>query len=203
MTLEVMLIFASAFFVLAVSPGPALVATLSRTLGGGFANGLAVTTGLILGDAVFLAVAMIGLSAIATAMGPLFQVIKFASAGYLIWLGIQTLGAAERGLSIRAAGSYGLANDLGLGLAVYLGNPKPIIFYGALLPTILDPSRISVQDFGALMLVVALISFLVYGSYMVVVRRAGRLLVSGAVTRRMDQIMGVMLLGSGVLVASA
>jgi threonine/homoserine/homoserine lactone efflux protein len=38
---------------------------------------------------------------------------------------------------------------------------------------------------------------------MVVVRRAGRLLVSGAVTRRMDQVMGVMLLGSGVLVASA
>lgn len=202
MTLEMMLAFAGAFIVLAASPGPALVATLSRTLGGGYPSGLAVTSGLVMGDAVFLAIAMIGLSAIASAMGPLFQVIKYASALYLIWLGVQAFRAARAQLSIEATQTRGLSGDLWLGLAVYLGNPKPIIFYGALLPTFLDMSRISLLDFGVLMAVVAVVSFVVYGTYMVIAHRAGRMLVSSSIARRLDQVMGVMLLGSGLLVAS-
>jgi threonine/homoserine/homoserine lactone efflux protein len=164
MTLEMTLAFSAAFVILAVSPGPALVATLSRTLGGGYASELAVTSGLVLGDAVFLAIAMIGLSAIATAMGPLFQIIKYASAVYLIWMGVKTLRAASANLSIKAADSRGLVRDLGLGLVVYLSNPKPILFYGALLPTFLDLSHISALDFGVLMAVVAVVSFGVYGT---------------------------------------
>jgi threonine/homoserine/homoserine lactone efflux protein len=202
MTLEMTLAFSAAFVILAVSPGPALVATLSRTLGGGYASGLAVTSGLVLGDAVFLAIAMIGLSAIATAMGPLFQIIKYASAVYLIWMGVKTLRAASANLSIKAADSRGLVRDLGLGLVVYLSNPKPILFYGALLPTFLDLSHISALDFGVLMAVVAVVSFGVYGTYMIIAHRAGRLLVSRNTARRLDQIMGVMLLCAGLLVAS-
>jgi threonine/homoserine/homoserine lactone efflux protein len=92
--------------------------------------------------------------------------------------------------------------DLGLGLVVYLSNPKPILFYGALLPTFLDLSHISALDFGVLMAVVAVVSFGVYGSYMIIAHRAGRLLVSRNTARRLDQIMGAMLLCAGLLVAS-
>lgn len=200
---DVILAFAGAFVILAVSPGPGLVAILSRTLGDGYAAGLAVTAGLVIGDAVFLAIAMVGLSAIASAMGPLFQIIKFAGAAYLVWLGVQAFRSASAPVSIEAAPSRGgLVKDLGLGLIVTLGNPKPIIFYGALLPTFLDLSRIGVLDFAVLMSVVVVVSFVVYSAYMVIAHRAGRLLMSGNTAKRLNQTTGVMLVGSGLVVAS-
>ena len=80
MTLEMTAGFVGAFFLLAVSPGPGLAAILSRTLGGGMPSGFAVTAGLVIGDAIFLCIAMVGLSAIASAMGPMFQIVKYAGA---------------------------------------------------------------------------------------------------------------------------
>jgi threonine/homoserine/homoserine lactone efflux protein len=203
MTPEMTLAFVGAFLILAISPGPGLVAILSRTLAGGYASGLAVTAGLVVGDALFLGIAMIGLSAIASAMGPLFQIVKYAGAAYLIWLGIQSFRASHAEVAIKAEHSRsGLAKDAGLGLIVTLGNPKPIVFYGALLPTFLDLTRIAVTDFAVLMSVVVVVSFAVYGVYMVLARRAGRLLVSGTATRRLNQATGAMLVGSGLIVAS-
>lgn len=203
MHLDMILAFAGAFVILAVSPGPGLVAILSRTLGGGYTAGLAVTAGLVIGDAVFLAIAMVGLSAIASAMGPLFQIIKYAGAAYLIWLGVQAFRSASAPVSIEAAPSRGgLVKDLGLGLVVTLGNPKPIIFYGALLPTFLDLSRIGVLDFVVLMSVVVVVSFVIYSTYMVIAYRTGRLLMSGNTAKRLNQTTGVMLVGSGLVVAS-
>ncbi|MFY8039830.1 MAG: LysE family translocator [Bosea sp. (in: a-proteobacteria)] len=203
MHLDMIMAFAGAFAILAVSPGPGLVAILSRTLGGGYAAGLAVTAGLVIGDAVFLAIAMVGLSAIASAVGPLFQIIKYAGAAYLVWLGAQAFRSASAPVSIEAAPARGgLVKDLGLGLVVTLGNPKPIIFYGALLPTFLDLSRIGVLDFVVLMSVVVVVSFVVYSAYMVIAHRAGRLLMSGNTAKRLNQTTGVMLVGSGLVVAS-
>ena len=65
MTITSTLAFAAAFFLLALSPGPGLVAILSRTLGAGFQSGLMVTMGLVIGVAIFLGISMIGLSKIA------------------------------------------------------------------------------------------------------------------------------------------
>ena len=207
MTIEMTAAFAGAFFLLAISPGPGLVAILSRTLGGGFPAGLMVTTGLVIGDAIFLAVAMVGLSAIASTMGPLFQIIKYAGAAYLVWLGVQAFRAASAKIEIDAAAplaarAVSLWKDLGLGLFVTLGNPKPILFYGALLPTFLDLSQTSPRDFAVLMAVVVIVSFAVYSAYMLMVERARRLLNSTRTIRRLNQTTGVMLIGSGIVVAS-
>ena len=181
MTAEMTTAFAGAFFILAVSPGPGLVAILSRTLGGGFISGLMVTAGLVIGDAIFLAVAMVGLSAIASTMGPLFGIVKYAGAAYLFWLGVQAFRAASAKIEIDAAAPQAtragsLWKDLGLGLFVTLGNPKPILFYGALLPTFLDLSQTSARDFAVLMSVVVIFSFVVYSAYMLMIDNARRLL---------------------------
>ncbi len=207
MTIEMTVAFAGAFFILAVSPGPGLVAILSRTLAGGFSSGLMVTAGLVIGDAIFLAIAMVGLSAIASMMGPLFQIVKYAGAAYLVWLGVQAFRAASTRIEIDAAASQApragsVSKDLGLGLFVTLGNPKPILFYGALLPTFLDLSQVSAGDFAVLMSVVVIVSFAVYSGYMLMVDRARRLLSSTRTVRRLNQATGVMLIGSGFVVAS-
>jgi threonine/homoserine/homoserine lactone efflux protein len=203
MSLESTLAFAAAFFLLALSPGPGLAAILSRSLGGGVPAGLAVTAGLVVGDALFLAAAMIGLSAIASAMGPMFQIVKYAGAAYLIWLGVQALRSPGGDIALQAhAAPTALWKDVALGLMVTLGNPKPILFYGALLPTFLDLSTIGVRDFVVMMSVVVVVSFVVYLGYMLMVERARRMLASTTAVRRLNQATGVMLIGSGVAVAS-
>ena len=202
MTHQMTAAFAAAFFVLALSPGPGLAAILSRSLGSGLPAGLAVTTGLVIGDAIFLGIAMIGLSAIANTMGPMFQVVKYAGAAYLVWLGIQAIRAATKPVEIQAIPSAPLLKDVGLGLVVTLGNPKPILFYGALLPNFLDLSSVTSGDFTILMAVVVAVSFVVYSGYMLVIERARRLLNSTRAVKRLNQATGVMLIGSGLAVAS-
>ncbi len=202
MTLEATAAFAAAFFLLALSPGPGLAAILSRALGSGLPAGLAVMAGLVVGDAIFLAIAMIGLSAIATTIGPLFQIVKYVGAAYLIWLGVQALRAATRPIDIAARPPAALWKDVGLGLVVTLGNPKPILFYGALLPTFLDLSTVTIRDFAVLMTIVVVVSLVVYSGYMLLLERARRLLASTRALQRLNQATGVMLIGSGVAVAA-
>jgi threonine/homoserine/homoserine lactone efflux protein len=201
-SLEMIAAFAGAFFLLAVSPGPGLVAILSRALGGGYASGLAVTAGLVVGDAIFLAVAMVGLSAIANTMGPMFQVVKYAGAAYLIWLGVQSLRATGAPLTVEAQKSGTLIKDIVLGLVVTLGNPKPILFYGALLPTFLDLTTAGRHDFAILITVVAAVSAVVYSGYMLLIERARRILAETRAGHRLNQATGVMLIGSGIAVAT-
>lgn len=193
--------FAGAFFLLALSPGPGLAAILSRSLGSGVPSGFAVTAGLVVGDALFLAIALVGLSATANAMGPMFQFVKYAGAAYLVWLGIQAWRAAGNSIEIQAESSGAMWKDIGLGLVVTLGNPKPILFYGALLPTFLDLTTVTARDFMTLMTVVVVVSVAVYGGYMLAVERARRLLSSTRAIKRINQATSVMLIGSGVAIA--
>jgi threonine/homoserine/homoserine lactone efflux protein len=202
MTLESAAAFAAAFFLLALAPGPGLAAIVSRTLGTGLASGFAVTTGLVVGDFIFMGVAVVGLSAIAAAMGPLFQVVKYAGAAYLVWLGYHAITSAARPIAVERQASVTLWRDVGIGLLVTLGNPKPILFYGALLPTFLDMTRIGVADYAVLAAIVVGISYLVYGGYMLLADRTRRLVASTRAIRRLNQATGTMLIGSGVLVAT-
>ena len=99
MTIESAIAFAIGIFFLALSPGPGLAAIVSRALASGPVAGLAVTGGLVLGDFLFMAVAMIGMTAIAAALGPFFLVLKYAGAGYLVWLGVSVLRGAAKPLA--------------------------------------------------------------------------------------------------------
>ena len=194
--------FAFAFFLLALAPGAGLAMVLSRALGSGMRAGFAVTAGLVLGDFVFLAIAMVGMSALVATMGPFFQVLKYLGAAYLVYLGWQTFRAAAGPLAVEAKRAPKIWREIAMGFFVTFGNPKPILFYGALLPALLDTSQIGLRDFLVLGSIVVLISALVYGAYMVLLARAQRLMNSSIAIKRLNQTTGVMFVGSGLLVAA-
>jgi threonine/homoserine/homoserine lactone efflux protein len=202
LTPESLLAFAVGMTLLSLSPGPGLAAILSRTWTSGLGAGFAVTAGLVVGDFLFLGIAAIGLTAIATTLGPLFQIVKYAGALYLIWLGVKLILAASKPLTVEASPPVHPGRDVGMGLLVTLGSPKPILFYSALLPTFLDVTAIGIGDFLLLGAVVVAVSFTVYGGYMVLADRSRRMLASTAVVRRLNQATGAVLVGSGIVVAS-
>lgn len=202
MTIESAVAFAIGMFFLAISPGPGLAAILSRALSSGPVAGLAVTGGLVLGDFVFMAVAMVGLTAIAAALGPLFTVLKYAGAAYLLWLGVSVLRGSAKPIAVQPRPGKGVVKDVGLGLLVTLGNPKPILFYSALLPTFLDMTRIGLGDFLVLAGITTLIAYVVYGGYILVAERSRHLLSSSRASRLFKRTTGGLLIGAGVAVAA-
>ena len=202
MTLETAIAFAIGMFFLALSPGPGLATIISRALASGPMAGLAVTAGLVLADFAFMGVAMIGLTAIATTLGPLFLLVKYAGAAYLLWLGYRAFRSTASPLLVTPKSGKGLIKDVGLGFLVTLGNPKAILFYGALLPTFLDMTRIRPGDFLILAAIVVVVSYVVYGSYIFLAERSRRLLSSKSAARMFNRLTGSVLIGAGVAVAA-
>jgi threonine/homoserine/homoserine lactone efflux protein len=201
MTIDSIALFSLAFFLLALAPGAGLAMILSRTLGSGITAGLAVTAGLVVGDFIFMGIAAAGMSAIAQTMGPMFQVLKYLGAAYLLWLGYKALTAEAKPIEVQAqrSGSSRL-REVMMGLLVTLGNPKPILFYSALMPTLMNMSSISFNDYVVLGSIV--ISTIVYGAYMLVIEKARRMLLSSSATKRLNQATGTMFIGSGIWVAT-
>ena len=91
MEMTSLLAFAIGLTLLALSPGPGLAAILSRSVVSGIKSGAMVVIGLLLIDFLFLGLAILGLAAVSALLGPMFQVVKYAAALYLIWLGVKSL----------------------------------------------------------------------------------------------------------------
>lgn len=86
MDLTAIMLFAGALLVAAASPGPGIAALVARVLGRGLPGATAFTAGLIIGDLVWRAVAVLGLAALAQTFHGVFLVIKYGGAAYLAWL---------------------------------------------------------------------------------------------------------------------
>lgn len=202
MTIESAFAFAVGMFLLALVPGPGLATIISRTIGSGLKAGFAVTAGLCIGDFIFLGLAMIGLSTIANAFGPAFQVVKYIGAAYLIWIGFQMFRAARKPIEVKPVSVSHPLKETALGLFVTLGNPKPILFYSALLPTFVDMTKVGFADYLILSATVVIVSCVVYGGYMLLADRSRRFLASTTAAKRLNQITGITLVGAGVAVAT-
>ena len=202
MNIESAVAFSVVMLAWALLPGPGLVVVVSRALGSGPRSGLGVIAGLVIADIIFMGIAIIGLSAIAATLGPMFQVVKFVGAAYLIWQGFRVIKGAKEPLTVHAISSGTFLRDIGVGLLVTLGNPKAILFYGSLLPMFLDMTKVGVMDFLVLTAIAATISYLVYGGYMTLATRARRLIVSTKAVTRLRQAAGATLIGAGIVVVS-
>ena len=134
--------------VLAAMPSAsvALVVTRSATLG--IANGLAVSVGIILGDLVFITLAIFGLSVVAEVLGSLFMAIKFLGGLYLLWLGFSLLKAANQTkiTVTKTSSKSSLFASLMAGFFLTLGDIKAIIFYASLLPIYIDLSAVKILE---------------------------------------------------------
>ena len=128
------------------STSVALVVTRSATLG--VANGFSVAAGIVLGDLVFIMLAILGLSFVAETMGGLFMVIKYLGAFYLLWFGFSLLKSQSnikiKTNSIRKNGN--LITSFLAGLILTLGDVKAIIFYVSLFPMFIDLAALKVTE---------------------------------------------------------
>ncbi len=134
--------------VLAALPSSSVVLVVTRSATLGTANGFAVAAGIILGDLIFIMLAILGLSIVAETMGTLFMVIKYLGAIYLLWLGFTLLTSHHKTtISINKNNTKGnLITSFFAGFLLTLGDVKAIVFYASLFPVFIDLSTLQVTE---------------------------------------------------------
>jgi threonine/homoserine/homoserine lactone efflux protein len=123
--------------VLVVTPGPIVTLVISTGATRGVRPALATVVGTTLGNALLLSAIALGLSWVLANALILFEVMRWAGAAYLVYLGVQAWrGAAKAAVALPVADHVYFAR----GLSVALTNPKTIVFFTAFLPQFVDPS---------------------------------------------------------------
>ena len=160
MDISALLIFAGALFLAAGSPGPSIAALVARVLTKGIRDVLPFLAAMWLGEAIWLTLAVVGLTTIAATLQPLFLALKWGGIAYLLYLAwkMWTTDPSEGEVLPERRSALRM---FGAGIAVTLGNPKIMLFYVALLPAIIDMRSVSVTGWAELTLTMFVVLALV------------------------------------------
>ncbi len=215
-----LLFFLGASFVLLVVPGPAILYLVAESLDRGRRFGIVASAGLTAGNFVHVVAASVGLSALLATSALAFGVLKYAGAGYLVYLGVKQLlnrrrcrqepAAEAPGVGAATVGKARPWHSFRRGLVVNVLNPKIALFFLAFFPQFVDPGRGSASLqllvlgllFVALTLLVNVAYAVAAGSVADLFRRrsSGRM---GAVARAGGYFPGVVYIVLGVTAALA
>lgn len=142
-TPEHLILFVAALSVAILSPGPAVIAVSQSAFALGRARALPYGWGLAIGASAWCLAALLGLTALFRALPWTYHSIRLAGGAYLIWIAWKMWRHAADPLPDPAEGSKGIG-FLG-GIVLNLSNPKPALFYSAVLLSIF-PGLLSVAD---------------------------------------------------------
>ncbi|MEX3007146.1 LysE family translocator [Hoeflea sp. TYP-13] len=137
--------FLVAAFAVLVVPGPGVLYVVARSLNQGIMAGFVSALGLSVGVLVHVAAAVAGLSAIVLTSATAFLIVKFLGAGYLVYLGIQTLRSGRASIQSDTVTRLPLSRLFTDGVMVSVLNPKIAVFFLAFLPQFVDPALGSVS----------------------------------------------------------
>ena len=200
MTLTVWLGFLLAAILIAVTPGPGAVISMSTGMRHGYLAALTAILGLQAAILLHLMIVALGLGALLAASETAFALVKFVGAAYLVWLGIQKWRAAPVPVDVNAppVRRKGLFLQ---GLLVNLTNPKAIIFIGALVPQFIDPAREQLGQYLTIALTLCLTDMLVMSCYALAAAKLGRWLHDPATIRSQNRLFGGLFMSAGALLA--
>ena len=201
MTLAALVAYSGALFIAAAIPGPGVTALVARALGSGFRETFFMGLGVILGDMIYLTAVVLGLALIAQTFTTIFLVVKFAGVLYLGYIAWKLWTAGLLPEDIKAKPSTNAAMSFFSGLLVTLGNPKTMLFYVALVPTLIDIAAIGPRDYGLLLTATFLVLLTVLVPYMLLAARARLLLKQPKALKALNRVAASVLAGTAAYIA--
>jgi threonine/homoserine/homoserine lactone efflux protein len=202
MTAANLLVFALALIVAAGSPGPSIAALVARVLTHGFREVLPFLAAMWLGEALWLGCAVAGLAVIARTLGVVFVAIKLIGVAYLLYLAWKMWFAPTQVSNGEMPSGQSPWRMFGAGLAVTLGNPKIMVFYLALLPTIVDLNGVGAAAWIELTAVTLLVLMSVDFAWALLAVRARRLLTSRKAVKVANRTSAAMMAGAAAVIAA-
>jgi threonine/homoserine/homoserine lactone efflux protein len=198
-------LFVVAAIVLLLTPGPAVLYIVTRSVAQGRLAGLVSALGVHVGTLVHVAAAALGVSALLVSSALAFDIVKYLGALYLISLGIRKLAGWDQPAGGQNIARPSLRRLFGQGVVVNVLNPKTALFFLAFLPQFVDVSRgavgVQILVLGLIFVTLGVISDGLYalaaGTAGAWLKRDGRLL------RAERYVSGGVFVGLGVTAALA
>lgn len=198
-------LFAIAALTLIVVPGPAVLFIVSRSIEQGRAAGLVSVLGVGAGAIVHVAAAALGLSSLLLSSAVAFDVVKYAGAVYLVYLGVRTLLSKETFDPLEPARRRSLGRTFTQGAVVNVFNPKTALFFFAFLPQFVDVDAghvgAQIAVLGTVFVAIALVSDSIWA--IAAGTAADRLRAGAGLARMRRLVSGSVLVGLGVVAALA
>jgi len=197
MSAETLLLFIMTEILFCLSPGPAVLVTVSHAIGGGVRSSLGPIAGINAGNLLWYAIAATGLAALAQSSETAFTVIRWAGIIYLLWIGISMLRSKEGAVRANKGEKNNFRKGFFSGLAVHMSNPKALLFFAAFLPQFIDPAANVPQQFAILAAVTLIVEFIILIGWAWLAARAAQL------TIRSDSVQWIDRISGGVLISVA
>ncbi|AXK80064.1 LysE family translocator [Pseudolabrys taiwanensis] len=187
--------------ILVLTPGPIVTLVISTGATRGTRAALMTVAGSTVGNAVLISAIAFGLNIVIEYTAAIFEVLRWAGAAYLIYLGIQAWRHAGRDVALTTAPSHGVYFRRGFFVAI--SNPKTIAFFTAFLPQFIDATLPA----GHQLVVMCVVSVLMAGvtdSGWALMAAAGRnFFLRKANAKLLGRLSGLALIGGGVWLSLA
>ncbi|AJX00022.1 LysE family translocator [Burkholderia gladioli] len=202
MALSALLVFALALMVAAGSPGPGIAALVARVMSNGFRDVLPFLAAMWIGEILWMSFAVAGLAALAKTFATAFLLLKIAGIVYLLFLAVKMWLAPAAVDDGQLPSGQSPLRMFAAGLTVSLGNPKIMVFYVALLPTLVDLSHVGPLAWAELALTMLVVMAAVDLSWALLAVRARRLLRSRRAVKVANRASATMMAGAAVVMAT-
>lgn len=204
MTLHGLWIFSLVYLLAVATPGPGVAAIIARSLAQGTRGSVAFIAGFLVGDLIWFIVAATGLAALAQTAQSAFLLVKYAGVAYLLYLAYRMWRTKPQlGNDNAEVLSAESRPRLFLGsLALTLGNPKTMVFFLALLPTVIQLEQLDLAGFVEIAAAMSIVLPLVLGGYALLAARARRFFGSERAVRRLNRVSGAAMAGAAVAVVT-
>jgi threonine/homoserine/homoserine lactone efflux protein len=193
-----------AVYVLAVaSPGPGVAAVVARSLSRGMHGAPAFIAGFLVGDLIWFTAAATGLAALAQTAYTVFLVVKYAGVAYLLYLAYKMWTSPARSVDEAAVETLQTPLKSFLGsLSLTLGNPKTMVFFLALLPTVVKLETLTVPAFLEIAGSIVLLLPAILSGYALLASRARRFFRNPRAVKIMNRSTGAVMATAAVAVAT-
>lgn len=202
MTAAALMVFALALLVAAGSPGPSIAALVARVLTNGMRDVLPFLAAMWVGEAIWLGFAVGGLAVVAQTFAAVFAGLKVLGVAYLLFLAWKMWFAPAETHSGPVAAAQKPWPLFLAGLVVTLGNPKIMVFYLALVPTLIDVDRLDFLSWAEMTATMLAVLAAVDGAWALAAARARRLLTSRRAVRIANRTSAAVMAGAAVAIAA-
>ncbi len=201
MSLSTLLVFAGALFIAAGSPGPNIAALVARVLTKGARNVLPFLSGMWLGEAIWLTFAVAGLATIAETFHVAFVVIKWVGVAYLLYLAWKMWFASSDTAGEELPDEQSATRLFLAGFTVTMGNPKIMVFYVALLPSIIDLHGVTLSGWAELVTTMFVVLVVIDLTWAMLAAKARTFLKSRRAVRIANRTSAATMAGAAVAIA--
>ncbi|MFZ4802999.1 MAG: LysE family translocator [Chlorobium sp.] len=198
-------LFMFASIVLLLTPGPAVLYIIARSIDQGRMAGMVSVISVEVGNFFHAVAAALGLSALLFSSSTAFSVVKYLGAAYLVYLGLAKLLTSSAGTASQQTRvePQSLRRIFSQGVTVAVLNPKTALFFLAFLPQFVDRTKgqVGLQLFslGCLFVLMAIISD---GMYALLASSAGQWLKTRRQVWMAERyVAGLIYIGLGITAA--